>query len=83
MRARRILLAVLLSAWLLPAAFAAEGLRATQPDLFKPVALEAGKPKFEIPSDSSLARNEHPRFLLAKEDLETLRRRLADPRAFQ
>jgi len=80
MRARKVLLSVLLSAWLLPAAFAAEGLRATRPDLFKPVALEAGQPKFEIPPDSPLARNEHPRFLLAKEDLETLRRRLADPR---
>ena len=43
-------------------------------------ALEAGKPRFRIPADCRLARNEHPRFLLTKEDLDVLRARLADPR---
>ena len=55
-------------------------LRATRPDHFQPVTLEAGRPKFHISPDSRLARNEHPRFLLVKEDLDTLRRRMADPR---
>ena len=57
-----------------------ERLLAANPQSFRPVTLENGKPKLQIPPGSRLARNEHPRFLLTKEDLETLRKRLADPR---
>lgn len=64
----------------LGSALAADGLLATRPESFKPVTLDAGKPKFHIPPDCRLARNEHPRFLLTKEDLDVLRRRLSDPR---
>ncbi len=66
--------------WLRPAALAVEGLQATRTGHFKSITLEAGKARFYIPPDSLLARNEHPRFLLTKEDLEILRRRLADSR---
>ena len=62
-------------------ALAAERLRATDPkSAFKPITMEAGRPTFFIPPDSALARNEHPRLLLSKGDLEILRRRLVDPR---
>jgi hypothetical protein len=80
MHARNVLTSVLLSVGFLQTAYSVEGLRATRPDSFQPVTVEEGEPKFEIPPDSPLARNEHPRFLFAKEDLEILRRRLADPR---
>ncbi len=75
----------LLSACLVPALAAGPReevprLRAADPAAFGPVTLESGEPKFTIPEGSRLARNEHPRFLLVKEDLETLKRRLGDPR---
>jgi hypothetical protein len=63
-----------------PDATGAEGLLAARAQDLKPVTLENGKPKFQIPPESRLGRNEHPRFLLTKEDLETLKKRLADPR---
>jgi len=61
-------------------ASALEELLVTKPDAFRPITVADGRPQFVIPPESRLARNEHPRFLLVKEDLETLRRRLADPR---
>jgi hypothetical protein len=70
----------LLALWLAPGAFAVEGLLAAHRDKFSPVTIEAGRAKFHIPPDSRLARNEHPRFLLVKDDLDTLRQRMADPR---
>ncbi|MHC4403489.1 MAG: heparinase II/III domain-containing protein [Planctomycetota bacterium] len=51
-----------------------------QPGRLAPVTLEDGAPRFHIPSDCPLARNEHPRLLLTGEDLDTFRRRAADPR---
>ncbi|MFI5381346.1 MAG: heparinase II/III family protein [Tepidisphaerales bacterium] len=80
----RILNACLLM-WFLacPVCPAAEGLRATRPDSFKPITTEAGRPTFVIPPDSPLARNEHPRMLLCKEDLAIVRGRLSDPRLAQ
>jgi len=74
-----IVVAVLL-AWSAQATQASEGLRAVRPDGFRPITTEAGRPKFHIPADSALARNEHPRLLLGRDDLEILRRRAADPR---
>ena len=71
---------VLLIAWLIPASYGVEALQATRPDHFKPITGDASRPQFFIPPDSPLARNEHPRFLLTKADLATLRRRLADAR---
>jgi hypothetical protein len=67
-------------AWPEFGAGAAEGLRATKTNVFAPVTIEFGQPKFNIPPNSALARNEHPRFLLGKDDLAILRQRLADPR---
>lgn len=55
-------------------------LTAARPGAFRPVPLEDGRPKFSIPEGSRLARNEHPRFLLVREDLETLKERVRDPR---
>jgi hypothetical protein len=63
-----------------PAGAACPSLRIVQPGRFRPVTLEAGRPKFHIPADSPLARNEHPRFLLVGGDIDTLKRRAADPR---
>jgi len=74
------LLLALLFACLGSSAVAADGLRATRHDSFKAITLEAGRPKFYIPPDSPLARNEHPRMLLMKEDVVTLRGRLSDAR---
>lgn len=59
------------------AAAGVEGPLATRPDAFKPIQ---GQPAFTIPADSRLARNEHPRFLLTRDDLSVLKARLADPR---
>jgi len=73
-----VLVLLLAGPW--PTAFAVEGLCAATPDGFRPITREAGRPKFNIPPDSPLARNEHPRFLLTKADLEVLRQRLADGR---
>ncbi len=64
-------------------AVAAERLRATLPDSFKPITLEANQPLFHIPPDSPLARNEHPRLLLSTGDLERLHARMKDPRILQ
>jgi hypothetical protein len=72
--------AAFLSAYAGPWAVAAEGLRATRTDGFKPITIEAGRPKFHIPPDSPLTRNEHSRMLFLKEDLSTLRTRLTDLR---
>jgi hypothetical protein len=66
--------------WLVPAAAAPGGLLATHPEKFAPITFESNRPKFHIPPGSRLARNEHPRFLLVREDLETLRQRMSDPR---
>lgn len=74
------LLTVALTACFAPMVVAADGLRATQTGAFRPIALEAGRPKFEIPADSPLARNQHPRLLLSAGDLDRLRARLKDPR---
>lgn len=64
----------------IPRLSAVEALVAVHPQSFKPVTVEEGMPKFHVPADSRLARNEHPRLLLVKEDLDILRQRLADPR---
>lgn len=80
MRMRRVLLLGLLATCASPAALAVEGLLATRPGSFDPITREAGEPKFHIPPDSRLARNEHPRFLLTKQDLDVLRSRLSDSR---
>ncbi len=79
-RLLNMLQVLLLFAGLVPEVGAVEGLLATRPDQFKPVTLEGVQPKFSIPPDSRLARNEHPRFLVTREDLETLQRRRSDPR---
>jgi hypothetical protein len=76
----RLVVVILLAHWLAPGASAVEDLLATHSDRFSPVTLEAGRPKFHLPPDSRLTRNEHPRFLLVKDDLDTLRKRMADPR---
>jgi len=55
-------------------------LSAAQPGRGRAVAVEAGRPTFHIPADSPLARNEHPRMLLAPGDLEALKLRAKDPR---
>ncbi len=55
-------------------------LLAARPGAFKPVTLENKRPKFAIPEGSRLARNEHPRFLLVREDLDALKKRIRDPR---
>jgi len=62
------------------AAAGAPRLRSVQREAFRPVALEAGRPRFHIPPDSALARNEHPRFLLTTADLARLKERASDPR---
>ena len=64
---------------------AAEGgplprLRLAQPGAHGAVAMEGGRPRFHIPADSPLARDEHPRLLLTKADLLLVKRRAADPR---
>ncbi len=46
----------------------------------RPITMENGRPVFDIPPDSRLARNEHPRCLLTIEKLEAAKKRLADPR---
>jgi hypothetical protein len=66
--------------FLFPPAPEVPRLLAARPGAFKPVTLEEGRPKFTIPEGSRLARNEHPRLLLVKEDLETMKKRLLDPR---
>jgi len=48
-------------------------------DAYRPVPLRDGEPFFHIPADSRLARNEHPRFLLVREDLAALKKRLEHP----
>ena len=48
-------------------------------DAYRPVPLRDGEPFFHIPADSRLARNEHPRFLLVREDLAALKKRLDHP----
>ena len=71
---------LLLAALCLPtAAPALERLAAADPARYAPVTLVDGRPRFAIPPDSRLARNEHPRFLLTRDDLAVLRRRIADP----
>ncbi len=80
MDTRKVLLFAMLVAGPLPGTLAVEGPLATRPQAFRPVTLEAGRPKFHISPDSRLARNEHPRCLLTKEDLDVLRTRLADAR---
>lgn len=75
-----LIVVVVILARAVSTAQAVEGLRAVRPDAFKPVTTEAGRPKFHIPPDSPLARNERPRLLLGRDDLEVLRRRLADAR---
>jgi hypothetical protein len=77
---RKIVLLAVLFAGPWQGAFAVEGMLATRPDAFQRVALEAGRPRFSIPAGCRLARNEHPRCLLAREDLDVLRARLADGR---
>jgi hypothetical protein len=44
-----------------------------------PVTMDGDSPRFHIPAGSRLARNEHPRIVLVKEDLAALRQRLRDP----
>jgi len=56
-----------------------ERLTTARPDAYKPVPLKNGEPYFHIPADCRLARDEHPRFLLVKEDLAVLRKRIEDP----
>ncbi|MBM4050423.1 MAG: hypothetical protein FJ279_35460, partial [Planctomycetes bacterium] len=73
---RRLLLALIPLA-VASSACGLEGLLATKTESFRRVN---GPPQFVVPPDSRLARNEHPRCLLVKEDLETLKRRLAHPR---
>ena len=80
MYTREVFLFAMLVAGPLPGALAVEGPLATRPQAFRPVTLEAGRPKFHIPPNCRLARNEHPRFLLTKEDLDVLRARLTDAR---
>jgi len=63
-----------------PVAGAAERLVAVSGEGLKPVTTAEGRPKFDIPADSPLARNEHPRLLLTAADIERLKERLADPR---
>jgi len=79
-RNRFLGLASLSLSCLVPTADAVDGLRAMQPGKFRPVTVAAGQPQFHIPPSSRMARNEHPRFLLVPEDLDTLRQRLVDPR---
>lgn len=55
-------------------------LLAVRPGELKPVVTENGRPKFHIPAGSRLARNEHPRILMTKEDLDILKERVKDPR---
>jgi len=52
----------------------------TKPVSFQPITVHNGRPVFTISPDCRLARNEHPRCLLTEEDLERVKRRLADPR---
>jgi len=40
-----------------------------------PVTMDGDSPRFHIPAGSRLARNEHPRIVLVKEDLAALRQR--------
>lgn len=51
-----------------------------KPAALRSITIENGRPVFNIPPDSRLARNEHPRCLLTMEDLEGVKKRLADPR---
>jgi len=51
-----------------------------KPAALRSITVENGKPVLNIPPDSRLARNEHPRCLLTIEDLEGVKKRLADPR---
>lgn len=53
---------------------------ATKLALLKSITMENGKPVFNIPPDSRLARSEHPRLLLTMEDLEKVKKRVCDPR---
>lgn len=48
--------------------------------LLKPITMEKGRPVFNIPPDSRLARGEHPRMLLTIEDLERVKKRLSHPK---
>ena len=77
---RNLVLVVIVVAWSSIDSLAADRLLATRTDAFRPGTFEAGRPKFQIPPDCRLARNEHPRFLLTKDDLDVLRTRLADAR---
>ena len=71
-------LIIVLLAGIVQTAYAAEALRATRTDAFTPITMEAGRPVFHVPADCALARNEHPRMLFGREDLDALRRRVAD-----
>ena len=56
-----------------------DSIRSARPRSYRPVSLRNGKVYFHIPPDSRLARNEHPRFLLVKEDIAALKRRIKNP----
>ena len=73
---------VFLGVWLVAVARAAPALErvaTARPDAYAPVPLKDGEPYFHIPPNSRLARNEHPRLLLVKDDLAVLKKRIEHP----
>ena len=80
MIARATMVVVLLTHLAGAAESAPPRLSTAQPARNRCVAIEAGRPTFHIPADSPLARNEHPRMLLAPNDLAALKLRARHPR---